>query len=192
MISYRSMDYPHDHINEKQLVERLDTLLPLEQTVIEQFSTGHQNLRNYYKGYFNSLVPLSDDDDSHSVKVNHRNLYIGVKRDAHGNCDGCPLKKSFHYAESGKQIRKFVGNREVFDIITHENRLAFFFNTIVERYPSQHAPFEVTAVTATTYKRCNFFILEPRDCLCYHKSFLAGWADMSSLSPLRLRREEKQ
>ncbi|KAK8810255.1 hypothetical protein WA538_002830 [Blastocystis sp. DL] len=77
------------------------------------------------------------------LKKYMNNVYLGVKRNKQGDCEGCSRKTPVQFSNSTRPIRKFVGNHEVFNITTNENA----------RYPPQDAPFEVTAVVTASSAR---------------------------------------
>ena len=115
------MNYPHDHLNDHDLRSRLRVLVPMERRVIASLSKSETYRKEYYASCFNSLVPLSENGSEALLTKSHDNVYLGVKRDAYGDCEGCPLEKPIHYESNSKPIRKFVGNREVFNIVTNTN-----------------------------------------------------------------------
>ena len=120
-ITYRGLDYPRDHVSEGTLRARLQVLLPLEQAVISTHSKSHAYRREFYAHCLDSFIPVSENGSDVFLKKNHVNVYLGVKRDSQNDCDGCLLKSAILYRDTKKPIRKFVGNREVFDIVTNDN-----------------------------------------------------------------------
>ena len=126
-ISYQGLDHPQDYVNKSELLNRLNVLIPIEQAAIANSSKLHTYRRDFYYHCFDSFVPLSDNGSKPFLNNNHNNVYLGVKRNTQGDCEGCALKKPIHMNNTWKRIRKFVGNREVFDIITNDNRILILF-----------------------------------------------------------------
>ena len=118
--TYLGFDYPHDHIKDSVLRVRLHTLVSQEQATIADLAQSHIYRREYYQHCFDSLVPLYKRTKAQRYMYAN-NVFLGVRRDSQGSCPGCRLKKPFHYNTNMKQIRKFVGNREVFNIVTNIN-----------------------------------------------------------------------
>ena len=98
---------------------RLRTLVPLERATVANLAKSQTYRRKYYESCFDSLVPISTNATLRSQNFN--NVFLGVKRDKQGDCEGCPLKTPVRYNVVGRHIRKFVGNTEVFDIVTNKN-----------------------------------------------------------------------
>ena len=124
---YSALNFPHDHLNNSYFEDRLDVLYRTEKSVIANSSKLHTYRRDFYYHCFDSFVPLSDNGSKPFLNNNHNNVYLGVKRNTQGDCEGCALKKPIHMNNTWKRIRKFVGNREVFDIITNDNRILILF-----------------------------------------------------------------
>lgn len=124
--TYPQTNYPHDHIINARLKKRLDVLVPMEQRVISFYSNSETYRRDYYANCFDSLVPLSDNGSEAFLEKNRDNVYLGVKHNAQGDCDGCPRKKPIRFRTIDRRIRKFVGNREVYDINTRNHGLLLF------------------------------------------------------------------
>ena len=95
-------------------------LVSQEQATIADLAQSHIYRREYYQHCFDSLVPLYKRTKAQRYMYAN-NVFLGVRRDSQGSCPGCRLKKPFHYNTNMKQIRKFVGNREVFNIVTNIN-----------------------------------------------------------------------
>lgn len=119
--TYWKMDFPPDHLNDTMFGSRLDVLVPMEKTMIASYSQMNSYRQEFYESCFDSFVPLSEDGSKAFLKKNRNNVYLGVRRDKNGDCEGCSLKSPIHMSTDWRRIRKFVGNREVFDIITNEN-----------------------------------------------------------------------
>lgn len=89
--------------------------------MISAYSKSLSYRRQFYKHCLDSFIPVSKNGNSAFLKSNRNNVYLGVQRNALNDCDGCLLKSAILYKETTNHIRKFVGNREVFDIITDNN-----------------------------------------------------------------------
>ena len=185
------MDYPHDHIDKTTLLSRLDALLPLESSTISKYANIDTYGRDYYLHYFDSLTPVSQLQN-HSVLNNyHDYVYLGVHRYSNGDCEGCPLNYPIHYGLRNTQIRKFVGNREVFNIITNQHRFHFSLISSIAQYPPNDAPFEVTAVTVASYRLSILSYSDLLDYSCSLKYCHVGQVVMSSSFPRPERNNKK-
>ena len=123
---YPRMDYPHDHVHDRDLRGRLRVLVPMEKRVIASLSQFQSFRKEYYANCFKSLIPLSENGSQILLTKSHDNVYLGVRRNAKGDCEGCPLAKPIRYSNNRKPIRKFVGNREVFNTMTKKNGVSLF------------------------------------------------------------------
>ena len=186
------MDYPHDHVDGVTLRKRLQALQPLEQQVIADKARIETNGRNYYLHCFDSLTPISQVQNHSVLNKYHDYVYLGVHRYSNGDCEGCPLNKSIHYDLRNTQIRKFVGNREVFNIITNEHRFHFSPVSSIAQYPPNDAPFEVTAVTVASYRLSILLYSDLLDYSCSLKYCHVGQVVMSSLFPRPERNNKKR
>ena len=124
--TYEGLEYPHDHVSEPELRNRLQVLLPKEQAVISAYSKSHSYRRQFYMHCLDSYIPISTKGNRTFLKSHRDSVYLGVNRSAQNDCDGCLLRTPIHYRYSRNRIRKFVGNREVYDIITDENGISLF------------------------------------------------------------------
>lgn len=88
-------------------------------------------------------------------------LYEGTSfyTDENALCDGCfsdiPIKsfKPNPTYYNHFQLRKWVGDEEVFDISTSDNRHVMFSYSWLAWYPSPSTPIDITAIAAATYNR---------------------------------------
>lgn len=118
---YMELDYPHDHLNNTLYYNRLAVLSALENETIVNYSLSLPSHRNFYDHCFDSFVPLSNNGSRAFLNKSRGNVFLGVERSDRGDCEGCPLRNPVRMSRKWKRIRKFVGNREVSDIVTNEN-----------------------------------------------------------------------
>ena len=118
---YMELDYPHDHLNDTLYQSRLAVLYALEKEAIANYSLSLPSHRSFYDHCFDSFVPLSGNGSRAFLNKSRKNVFLGVERSDRGDCEGCPLRNPIRMSREWKRIRKFVGNREVFDIVTNEN-----------------------------------------------------------------------
>ena len=108
-------------INDTLYQSRLAVLYALEKEAIANYSLSLPSHRSFYDHCFDSFVPLSGNGSRAFLNKSRRNVFLGVERSDRGDCEGCPLRNPIRMSRKWKRIRKFVGNREVFDIVTNEN-----------------------------------------------------------------------
>ena len=120
-ITYTGLDHPRDHINKGLLQKRLNVLIPMERETIANVSKRNTYRQQFYEHCFDSFAPLSKKEQEMPLKKYMNNVYLGVKRNKQGDCEGCSRKTPVQFSNSTRPIRKFVGNHEVFNITTNEN-----------------------------------------------------------------------
>ena len=151
LFTHPSVSFPHDHMNNSCLNYRISTLVSIEEQVISYYSQSETYRKEFYENWFDSMVPLSENGSAAFLLKSHNNVYLGVKRTAKSVCEGCLRKRPIRYKKRDRQIRKFIGNQEVDDIVTESSSILVFFSIRIARYPSPDAPFEVTAITVGSY-----------------------------------------
>ena len=93
----------------------------MERETIANFSKRNTYRQQFYEHCFDSFAPLSKEEQETPLKKYMNNVYLGVKRNKQGDCEGCSRKTRVQFSNSTRPIRKFVGNHEVFNITTNEN-----------------------------------------------------------------------
>jgi hypothetical protein len=93
----------------------------MERETIANVSKRNTYRQQFYEHCFDSFAPLSKKEQETPLKKYMNNVYLGVKRNKQGDCEGCSRKTPVQFSNSTRPIRKFVGNHEVFNITTNEN-----------------------------------------------------------------------
>ena len=152
LLSYYHYNYPPDHITDNIAKKVINRIVDLQSSLMKSMEHSIMNQTRHYVKVYKSILDNHLDFDALETQVQR-------KEEAFTNmsCIICPAATPFSiqsvHHPHGSLIRKFIGNREVFNINTKENcRFDCFFERVV-RFVKRNATYSVTLVSAATTSR---------------------------------------
>ena len=116
--TYKSLDYPPDHVSDLLFLKKSQLLRDEENKVISHLATKRPYRSAFYSNYLsqNSYVYTNKGEQTYEFNPSHltklSNVVMkGVQSD-NIFCDGCKMK-AITVSRSRSFIRKFIGNKEV-------------------------------------------------------------------------------
>ena len=122
-------DYPWDHVKDDVMYKRASTIVSVERIRISTIAARFPYRADFYANYLTtnteekrkgSNVPVYSIPPQ-VLKRQKEGIMAGVSISSKGECDGCKRKNPIMIPDTGKHIRKFIGNTEVFNIFTNGN-----------------------------------------------------------------------
>ena len=142
LYSYYHYDYPPDHVGDGIAKTVINRIVDMQSSLMMSLQHTIANQTRQYLDVYNSIVNDRLDFDAMATHVRR-------KEEAFTNmsCIICPATTPFSVQSilhpRGSVIRKFVGNREVFNINTKENLW----------FPKRNTTYSVTLVSVATSSR---------------------------------------
>ena len=122
-------DYPWDHVKDDVMYKRASTIVSVERARISTIAARFPYRADFYSNYLATNteerrkgrnVPVYSIPPQ-VLKRQKEGIMAGVSISSKGECDGCKRKNPIVIPDTGKHIRKFIGNTEVFNIFTNGN-----------------------------------------------------------------------
>lgn len=189
-------DYPWDHVKDDVMYKRASTIVSVERIRISTIAARFPYRADFYANYLTTNTEEKRKGNNVPVysippqvlKRQKEGIMAGVSISSKGECDGCKRKNPIMIPDTGKHIRKFIGNTEVFNIFTNGNGDIFCISLFLAVYPDPNLPFNVTIVSVTSYLFHFCFILVQIVYLFSLKSCLDGQGTMylSSQQPYQI------
>ena len=152
LYSYYHYDYPPDHVGDGIAKTVINRIVDMQSSLMMSLQHTIANQTRQYLDVYNSIVNDRLDFDAMATHVRR-------KEEAFTNmsCIICPATTPFSVQSilhpRGSVIRKFVGNREVFNINTKENCRFDCLLECVVWFPKRNTTYSVTLVSVATSSR---------------------------------------